>query len=372
MGILYRYILIRVAGTAALATGILTMVLVMGNAFKRIFDLLVNHDVPFFVIMHMLLLLIPQVLTFTVPWGLLIGVLMVFGRLSHDNELTAINTAGIGLIPLIAPVILLSLVVSLFCFYNNASLAPRASTEFKYAAVDLGKNNPTAFLRAGEPITRFGGYRIYVDKKYGNTVEDIYLWELNDKMIPKRSIHAEKGIITADLEDMSLTITLMNAREEERPGTGQDLMRIQTGLRARQLPIRVSLRDLLDTSKIEENISINTLTRLGSRLFHEPAITLLSVLPVLTELQKRVAFSFAPFTFILLGIPLAIQFHRKETSIGIILSLLVVTFYYLTIILAMGLKNKVGAYPELIIWIPNVFFQILGFYLLHRANFKQH
>ena len=41
-----------------------------------------------------------------------------------------------------------------------------------------------------------------------------------------------------------------------------------------------------------------------------------SVTPYLTELQARISFSIAAFTFIVVGIPLAIQTQRRETTWG--------------------------------------------------------
>ncbi|MFZ5806034.1 MAG: LptF/LptG family permease [Verrucomicrobiota bacterium] len=365
MKILYRYLLGRIIVATIISVIVLTFVLVLGNAFKRIFDLLINNEVPLWIIAKMVFLLIPQVLTFTLPWGLLIGVLIVFGCLSHDLELQSVHSAGIGLVPFISPVILLSLVATLLCFYNNASLAPRAMTEFKLMLVDMGKNNPTAFIRAGEPITRFPGYRLYVDKKDGNIVENIHIWELDSQGIPKRSIRADQGNISADLKDLSLTLTLTNARQEERQKD-----HIYSGMRAQQLPLKVSLKEALDTANIKQNISINTIHQLGARIFN-PHASKINFVPLLTELQKRVAFSFAPFTFVLVGIPLALQFHRRETSIGFVLSLAIVISYYLVVILAMALKDKAAAYPELIVWTPNILFQSLGFFLIWHANYHK-
>lgn len=369
--VLHTYVISRVAVTALASIIVLTLILVLGNAFKRIFEVLANNDVPLYIIVKMIVLLIPQVLTFTVPWGLLMGVLIVMGRMSHDNELQAVYSSGIGLIPLIAPIILLSLIVTLFCFYNNAALAPSAMTDFKLQIIDLGRNNPTAFVKAGEPITQFSGYRLYIGKKNATMINDVFIWETRSDGIPHRSIRAERGSIAADLEQLSLTLTLYNVRQDERADGPPSLNHIQSGMRAQQLPITISLKDALDANKIDENISINTLGKLSSKLFNR-RLPQVNVMPLLTELQKRVAFSFAPFTFILVGIPLALQFRRRETSVGLVLSLGIAITYYLIVILAMALKEKAGAYPDLIVWLPNIIFQGLGFFLLWRANYKQY
>lgn len=370
MKTIYLYLLRQVGLTSLAAVAILTFILVMLNAFQRLFDLLVNYDVPAGTVFTMLLLLIPQVITWTLPWGLLMGVLIVFGRFSHDNELLALNVAGIGLAPIVAPIILLSLVVSLFCLYNNAFLAPSSMTKFKMMVVDMGKDNPTAFLKAGLPITKFKGYTIYIGQKNENVVKDVFIWEINENGIPLRSIRAQEGIITADINAKNLTITLANARVEERGKDPTQIRTVKPGLKAGQLPLNVSLADSLDITHIEDNLSVNTLSKLADRLLsvrHDPNLT-----PIFTEIQKKIAFSFAPFTFVFVGIPLAIQFRRKETSIGFILSLAIGLSYYLIVTLALALKERATAYPDLIVWIPNIIFQVLGLILLVRANYKKY
>jgi lipopolysaccharide export system permease protein len=90
--------------------------------------------------------------------------------------------------------------------------------------------------------------------------------------------------------------------------------------------------------------------------------------PYLTELQARISFSVAAFTFIVVGIPLAIQTQRRETAWGVVFALLIVGFYYFLGQVGHALKGYAALYPELIIWTPNFLFQAIGFWLFYRAN----
>jgi lipopolysaccharide export system permease protein len=92
--------------------------------------------------------------------------------------------------------------------------------------------------------------------------------------------------------------------------------------------------------------------------------------PYLTELQARISFSLTAFTFVLVGLPLAIQTQRRETSFGIIATFVIVLLYYVLGKVGQGLKTHAGLYPELIIWAPNIVFQTIGFYLFYKANRK--
>jgi len=370
--ILYRYLTGQMMAATAGAVAVLSLIIVLGNAFKQIFELLVNDELPISLIFKMVGLLIPQALTFTMPWGILVAALIVFGRMSQDLELQAIRAAGIGLVPLVAPVILFGLFLSAVCFYNNAVVVPMTLQKFKSVLLDIGRDNPAFLIRAGEAMDRFPGYRIYIGKKNGTDLTDINIWELDPNGLPRRNIRAEKGSLSADLDDLSLTITLQKARQEERGENAADLNGIRAGLSADQLPLKISLRSFLNPDDMKD-IRIAGLGDLTNRILSpvEGYVDPKQMYPMLTEMQKRISFALAPFTLLLVGIPLGIRVQRKETSVGVVISFFLVMAYYALILLAEGLKNRGGAYPELIVWMPNLLLQGYGFFLLWRANFQQ-
>jgi lipopolysaccharide export system permease protein len=370
--ILYRYLTGQMMAATAGAVAVLSLIIVLGNAFKQIFELLVNDELPISLIFKMVGLLIPQALTFTMPWGILVAALIVFGRMSQDLELQAIRAAGIGLVPLVAPVILFGLFLSAVCFYNNAVVVPMTLQKFKSVLLDIGRDNPAFLIRAGEAMDRFPGYRIYIGKKNGTDLTDINIWELDPNGVPRRNIRAEKGSLSADLDDLSLTITLQKARQEERGENAADLNGIRAGLSADQLPLKISLRSFLNPDDMKD-IRIAGLGDLTNRILSpvEGYVDPKQMYPMLTEMQKRISFALAPFTLLLVGIPLGIRVQRKETSVGVVISFFLVMAYYALILLAEGLKNRGGAYPELIVWMPNLLLQGYGFFLLWRANFQQ-
>jgi lipopolysaccharide export system permease protein len=88
-----------------------------------------------------------------------------------------------------------------------------------------------------------------------------------------------------------------------------------------------------------------------------------------TEVNKRFSFSLASFAFALIGVPLAITAHRKETSVGFLLSLCVAFVYFFFIIIADTVRSNPALHPEILIWSPNIIFIALGawrFVLLSR------
>lgn len=87
---------------------------------------------------------------------------------------------------------------------------------------------------------------------------------------------------------------------------------------------------------------------------------------LMVEASTRLALSFSCFAFVLLGAALGIRIHRRESSIGIALSLGLVFVFYFFIILADSLVAYPQIYPHLIVWIPFVISEVIGFSILVR------
>lgn len=370
MTTLYRHLIWQILITTLITIGILTFVLVIGNIFTRLFDLIVNHDVPFWFIGEFVVMLIPFSLVFTLPWGLLTAIMIVFGRMSADSELVAIRASGISLSALIAPVLLLAVAASGVCFLMNSYMAPYAMDRIKSMVYTLARESPTALFDDDTVIDQFPDKRIYVARKVGNVVENLHVWDLDDRKRPLRSFRAERGQIVQDEANNAIVLNLVNARMEQRnEGKPFELPMISLGRRFDEFPLRISLSELMEKANRAKSDSALPLSHLINRLAHgreKPVDYIWS--GTLTEIQKRVAASFSCITFTLIGIPLAIRSHRRETSIGVALSFAVVFGYYFLIMVAETFKAHPGAFPELIIWVPNVIFQAIGLMALVRVS----
>ncbi len=110
MKIVDRYILRQLFVNLVFAIVVLSFVLVIGNIFRKLLPLLVNHDLPVEYVIGFVAYVLPFSLIFTIPWGLLTAVLLVFGRLSADNELTALRANGLSIGRICLPLVGIALV----------------------------------------------------------------------------------------------------------------------------------------------------------------------------------------------------------------------------------------------------------------------
>jgi len=371
MRILDRYITGQVLTTGLFAVGVLSLVLVLGNVFKQLLDLLVNHDVPLEYILSFIAYIIPFSLTFTIPWGFLTAVLLIFGRLSAENELIALRSNGVSIPRLCVPVFALSLICVGICFWINVDVAPKAQEQMKAALYNIATSNPIAMFGSDQIIDQFPGKLIYVEKKQGTQLQNILMYQLDDRGTPTMVVHAKSGELLPELKkNQQIILRLNDAQYEQRDSASpQDVQKIHQGISAGQNDLAISLEDLYEKNKKKRGPSQMTLTE----LLHEQGLAGNGMdaqqrSALKTETNKRFSFSLASFAFCLIAVPLAITAHRKETSIGFLFSLIVAFVYFFFIVMVDTVRSNPKFHPEMLIWLPNVVFITLGAVLFYRMS----
>ena len=150
MKLIDRYVGRGVVITTIYGLFVLSLVLVLGNIFKELLDLMINRDVPVKYLFMFMLYVLPFSFTFTVPWAFLTAVLLVFGRMSADNETVALRACGTSLLRVCLPVLGVAVLLSAFTFWINTTIAPQALDAMRNSIATIARSNPQSLFVADE------------------------------------------------------------------------------------------------------------------------------------------------------------------------------------------------------------------------------
>src|SRR4051795_4832485 len=250
MRLIDRYICRQLMVSLTFAVLVLSFVLVIGNIFRKLLPLLVNHDLPVDYLIGFIAYVLPFSLIFTIPWGLLTAVLLVFGRLSADNELTALRSNGLSIGRICVPLVGIAILCTGISLWLNVELAPAAQDQMRSTVFNLATRNPMALFGSDQVIDQFPGRKIYVGKKEGNKLENITVFEMNEKALPEKITYARTGMLEADLANKQILMHLYGARYQERDSKDPlDLHKIRDGINMVEGTLPISLEELYDKEK---------------------------------------------------------------------------------------------------------------------------
>lgn len=381
MRTLHWYLTRQVVAALVLTVAVFTFVLLLANLLREILELIVNQALPLGAALQALGYLIPFVLVFALPMGLLTATLLVFGRFSADQELTAARASGISLLALVTPILLLSVVLSGFSAWFNVQLGPQCRMAYKELLFRLGVQRPTALLAENQFIRSFPGYIIYVGKADGARLKNLVVYQLDTNAPPPdaaeplpwptglppgmTNIPRVATILKADTATLTVDT---NAQEILLDMPEVEAINVASWqpahLGTTVLPIPVNLAEPRMKATPLSDMTLGQLLN----AYYENRRLGLDLTPVKVQMHRQVAFSFACVGFTLVGIPLAVRAHRRETSVGFGIALGLVAVYHSFLILAQAWDTRPERHPELLLWVPNLLFNVVGAWLLWRAN----
>ena len=194
MKTLHKYLTRQVLASLLLTVTVFTFVLLLGNVLKQILELLVSGHAHFGIVFEAIGLLIPFVWGFALPMGLLTATLLVFGRFSADQELTAARASGISLLSLISPVLLLSLFCCGLSAWINMELAPQCRVAYVKLIYQMRGDLENLQLPEGQLVSDFPGWIFYTEKNNKGKLENVLVLQLEkDGTNVLRTIIAPQG-----------------------------------------------------------------------------------------------------------------------------------------------------------------------------------
>lgn len=360
-----RYIGKQVLLGTLYAVLVLGLVLVLGNLFKKIQPLLVDQKAPLELVLRFVISVLPLSLMYTVPWGFLSAVLLVFGRLSSDQEITSFRVAGVSLARLSAPVFVIGALLSLVSLWLNINVVPRSKASSVQLLYEQASRDPDSLLKPGVVQGDFKGdgkdmLKLLIEGKSGEWVEGFHLYQLPKADGVKTYIHASRAALKVDQAKSQLRVKLEDAYFETHKPDGT----VEMAFAGKAEPLVIDLKaknkktraSTMTNEEILEEVSTNMELPASKKV------------QLRSEITKRWSFSMACFAFAFIAVPLGLGSRRRDTSGGLILSLVIGTGYFLVTMLAEQFKSDAGATAML--WAPNAACILLGLFLFRRARFK--
>jgi len=355
-----RYILTNLLTVLGLAVGVCSFLLIIGYV-ARVFDLFTAG----FRIVPLLLFVayyIPQTLGFTIPLGMLLAGILVFNRMSAENEITALRSSGISVVQIIAPAVLLSLFMSVICAALQFHFGPEVKHRAKWLVKEEAVKTPMAFIEEKNRVELMKGFFIEVSERHDDRLKDVHILIVKNKRID-RKIFARSGKFTYNDATGELTLSLKDATivdYSQESGTHLGEVEVRR-THAEEFSYPIDTTASLQRKPLVRRVVEMTLPQLFAqiRLNAEKGNKDSTLLYV--ELNRRAAMALAPFAFLLIAIPFGLrQSPRKDSWFGIVASVAIAMLFYVAVTAVGTLQHNPELHPELLIWLPTLACQLGG------------
>jgi len=179
-------------------------------------DRLVGKGLDTWIIIQLILFNLSWMVALVVPMATLIAVLMAFGNLSQNNEITIIKSSGVSLYRMIIFPLLASVVVGYLLVLFNNDVLPDANHQAKLLMQDISRKKPTLSLVPGFFSQEVSNYAILardVDSK-SNNLDQVTIYDYTN---PRKInvVTAEKGKIFISKDQSKLIMDLTNGEIHE-------------------------------------------------------------------------------------------------------------------------------------------------------------
>ncbi|MFA5352873.1 MAG: LptF/LptG family permease [Thermodesulfovibrionales bacterium] len=206
MLLIYRSILKELISTLLLSLLFLNFTLMMEHLL-RLSKVLVGMGTSLFDMGKLIIYLQPQILILTIPMAMLLSVLIVYGRMNADNELTVMRGTGMSFREISRPVAYLGLGCLVTGIIMSFFLGPLGSSLLRHKLMEILTTQAPMTIEEGIFNTAFKDIVILVQKKPSpDKLAGIHIIDEREKG-QQRVIIAEEGRIIPEADALSFSLT---------------------------------------------------------------------------------------------------------------------------------------------------------------------
>jgi LPS export ABC transporter permease LptF/LPS export ABC transporter permease LptG len=362
MRILTRYILKEVLSHGAIGVAVFTFVLFTRD-LGRILDLVARNSAPLPSVAEVFFFTVPVALTYTIPIGVLVGVLLGLSRLAADSEITAMRASGIGVWSFVRIVAIFVLGAWMLALVNDVVVAPRSQAALERLQGRLKSSQVSFEVQSNVFYEGFPKLVLYVQDVHSRPEaaewKGVFLANFTDPNAPSITL-AQNGILVGE-GPQTLHLHLTNGATHETVPGQPDRYQISTFSES-DIPIDLPAADTQSQPLPVGQMTTTELWRGNTRA--EPNLQRWELI----ELHRRFALATACIVLAMVGIPLGLSFKKGGKSAGFVLTIVLVFAYYSASLLGISLAREIKVSPGQGVWIANLIFFVTGLVLLWRVE----
>jgi LPS export ABC transporter permease LptF/LPS export ABC transporter permease LptG len=374
MGLLSRSIFREVSKSALFGAVLFTFVLFLQRAGK-LFAILVRSSAPPATVAQLFALAIPFTLTFTVPLGVLVGVLLALSRMSSDGEIVAMRACGVPSSKVIAPVLGFATLAMLVTASASLWFTPYATWRTYKVLNQLVAAELTSEVQQQVFDEGFPNRVIYISDVIPGAVarwRNVFIADTTPTEEQKKTDHdrgegptvtvAAHAIAVPDVARNQIQLTLED-------GATYDVGKDPVDYYATAAPTGAQVLEATKPSDVHAKgyTEIDTIP-LYRLAYKDKKLDRDCVLQARIELHQRLALPPACFLLALIGIPLGISSSKGGKSPAFVFTVALAFIYWMGLIAAQGLAKQQALPVGIAMWIPNAIFAVVGLFLLTRLE----
>ena len=366
MRILTRYILREITSHALIGAGVFTFVLFTRD-LGRILELVVRNSAPLPSVAEIFFYTVPVALIYTIPMGVLVGILIGLSRLAADSEITAMRASGIGVWTFLRIVSIFAVIAWILALVNGVYLAPRSQAALGRLQDRLKTSQASFEIQPRVFYEGFPQLVLYVQdvkSAQGAAIwKGVFIADISTPSAPRITL-AQQGILVSEGTD-TLHLHLSDGATHETDPKIPDQYQIST-FKQTDIPI------LVPQAENKEDQASVPVAELGTRQLPVEAGRVKKYMArwYWIEFHRRFALPTACLVLALVGIPLGLSSKKGGKSTGFVLTIVLVFAYYSLSLVGVSLARQGKVSPGLGVWLANIVFLLAGAFLLWRAERK--
>jgi lipopolysaccharide export system permease protein len=325
----------------------------------KLTDTLLQHDVSFRTLTHLLSYMSISFLPAILPMSLIFAIVLSYNRFTADSEIIAFKSLGLSMWPLIIPGLSLGLAVAILSAYTSFKIGPWGNRQFEVLVTDISNSKITSAIQEGT-FSEFFNLVVYTNKinKETDELEHVFIYDEREPSKPT-TIVSEKGKIVSEksFNSYKAFVRLINGDIHKISEGSHTKIHFDTYDLQIVEPTNKKTRD-----KSMESLNYNDLVQLINETKDPSQLRKYNY-----EWHKRFALSVACMLFVMIGIGLGCRTNnRSGKSGGGVISVLVIVCYWILFVIGNSIAKSPAVPIVLGAWLPAIILFPVSIYLLKK------